>query len=189
MANPMANPLLPDDISLFLEQVGDAVPLPKQNYVEPFRRRPPPRPLPRPADQDRNAFNPTLLETDVVTEDLLEFARPGVQRRLLQELRRGQIAPQLELDLHGLSVAYAQETLDAFLKECQRRKLRCVRIIHGKGSRSADGQSILKCKVNYWLRCYDAVLAFSSTPRWDGGSGAAYVLLRNSRKNHADKKR
>ena len=60
--------------------------------------------------------------------------------------------------------------------------MRCVRIIHGKGSRSEEGQPVLKHKVNYWLRCRDEVLAFTSATGRDGGTGALYVLLRNPRK-------
>jgi len=171
----------PEDLHLFREQMADAVPL-EQDRAEPFQRRPPPRPLPQPAYLDETEGGTTLSEAEVVTGEFLEFVRPGVQQRVLQELRRGHIEPQLELDLHGLSVAYAQQTLDAFLRECRRRLLRCARIIHGKGSRSEQGQPVLKRKVNYWLRCYDDVLAFTSATRRDGGTGALYVLLRNPRK-------
>ena len=41
---------------------------------------------------------------------------------------------------------------------------------------------MLKCKVNYWLRLREDVLAFCSATRGDGGTGAAYVLLRNPNK-------
>lgn len=174
-------PLLPDDIKLFRTQMADAIPL-KQDHIEPFRKHPAPRPRPRIIESQDAIMDSPISEAEVITSDFLEFSRPGVQKRLLHALRKGQIPPQLDLDLHGLTVTYAQENLDIFLKECQRRALKCVRIIHGKGIRSEGQQPILKCKVNYWLRCYNNVLAFSSAPRWDGGSGAAYVLLRNSRK-------
>lgn len=177
----MADRQSPEDMQLFRDEMADAIPL-EQQHTEPFFRRPPPRPVPQPADLQEAEWGASLSEAEVVTGDFLEFARPGVQSRVLQELRRGHIEPQLELDLHGLSVAYAQESLHAFLQESRRRLLRCVRIIHGKGSRSAQGQPVLKCKVNYWLRCRDEVLAFTSATRWDGGTGAVYVLLRNPRK-------
>ena len=50
-------------------------------------------------------------------------------------------------------------------------------IIHGKGQGSKDQQPILKQKTNQWLRQRDEVLAFCSAPRWNGGTGATYVLL------------
>jgi DNA-nicking Smr family endonuclease len=177
----VADPQGPDDLHLFREEMADAEPL-RQNRTEPFRRPPPPRRLPQPADLREGLAEATLSEAEVVTGEVLDFARPGVQHRVRQQLRAGHLAPQLELDLHGLTVAYAQETLDAFLQECCRRALRSVRIIHGKGYRSEQGQPVLKCKVNYWLRLYDDVLAFTSASRRDGGTGAVYVLLRNPRK-------
>ncbi len=171
-----------DDLQLFREAMGDAVPM-KQDRSEPYKRKPPPRPLPQPAHLKENEEDiSTLSEAEVQTGEFLEFARPGVQKRILQELRRGHIEVDLEVDLHGLTVAYAHETLGEFLRECRARHVRCVRIIHGKGYRSENRQPVLKSKVNYWLRLREEVLAFCSTTSRDGGTGAVYVLLRNPRK-------
>lgn len=81
------------------------------------------------------------------------------------------------LDLHGLRVVEARLALAGFLAHAIRHRLRVVQIIHGKGYRSEDRQPILKQKINQWLRQRDEVLAFCSAPRFDGGTGAAYVLL------------
>jgi DNA-nicking Smr family endonuclease len=43
---------------------------------------------------------------------------------------------------------------------------------------------VLKQKLNLWLRQREEVLAFTSAPRHDGGTGAAYILLRNPHKKH-----
>lgn len=173
--------MLPDDFQLFRDHVGDVVPI-KSARVEEFHRRPPPRPLPKTHQIHDTKDTTVVAESKIITDQFITFFRPGIQIRVLEKLRQGQITPQLELDLHGLRVADAEATLDIFLKECRQRKLRCICIIHGKGNRSDGGQSILKCKVNYWLRCYTDVLAFTSAPRWDGGTGAVYVLLRNPNK-------
>jgi DNA-nicking Smr family endonuclease len=101
---------------------------------------------------------------------------------VLFSLQRGQIEPTLELDLHGLTTEYARALLRAFLADCAHRRVRCAKIIHGKGRGSAQRQPVLKCKVNYWLRLREDVLAFCSAPRYDGGTGAVYVLLRNPAK-------
>jgi DNA-nicking Smr family endonuclease len=175
--------LPPEEEQLFREEMADAIPL-EQSRPEPFRRRLPPHPLPQPAHL-LNGGDETveLSESEVHTGEFLEFSRPGVQQRVLQELRRGHIEPTLDLDLHGLTVSYARETFDEFLIECQRRHVRCARIIHGKGYRSENRQPVLKQKINYWLRLREEVLAFCSATRRDGGTGAVYVLLRNPRKN------
>jgi len=74
----------------------------------------------------------------------------------------------LELDLRGLTTAYAERILDEFLRDCARRGVCCTLIIHGKGSRSPERRPVLKRKLNYWLRRYDEGLAFCSATRRDG---------------------
>lgn len=168
------------DLELFREEVQDAERL-TQDTAEPYRRRPPPVPIPRPVESpDENAAG--LSESEIDTPEHLLFARPGVQRRVLAELQRGAFEVELEVDLHGLYAEHARQLLADFLAECQHRRVRCARIIHGKGHRSSGNQPVLKQKVNYWLRLYEQVLAFCSATRRDGGTGAVYVLLRNPNK-------
>ncbi len=169
------------DLELFRAAVTDAERL-VPDHAEPYRRRPAPIPRARPEPPDEDELD-DLSEAEVATHDYLEFARPGIQRRLMLELQRGHLDVGLELDLHGLTAEVARETLREFLRECAERRVRCARIIHGKGSGS--GQPVLKRKVNYWLRLRKDVLAFCSATRRDGGAGAVYVLLRNPRKAHA----
>jgi DNA-nicking Smr family endonuclease len=170
----------PADLALFHEQVQDAQPL-REESIEPYRRRPPPIPRPRPLELPEDA-GVTLSESEIETHEFLSFARPGVQQRVLAELRRGAIAVGLEVDLHGLTVEIARRVLAEFLLECGHRRVRCARIIHGKGIRSSSAQPVLKQKVNYWLRLHGEVLAFCSATRGDGGTGAVYCLLRNPNK-------
>lgn len=170
----------PADLDLFRAEVADAEPLPSPGPV-PYRERPRPIPRPRPPELPEDG-GAVLSEAEVETGDFLSFSRPGVQRRLLADLERGAIEVALEVDLHGLGVDLARHTLAEFLTECGRRRVRCARIIHGKGIRSSGRQPILKQKVNYWLRLHEEVLAFCSATRRDGGTGAVYVLLRNPNK-------
>ena len=169
------------DLELFRQHVQDAEPIAHQ-AAEPYRQRPPPVPRPREVELPEDAGRALLSESEVETHDFLEFARPGVQRRVLGELQRGAIEVELEVDLHGLTAELARRVLDDFLTECAHRRVRCARIIHGKGFGSSGRQPVLKQKVNYWLRLYDQVLAFCSATRRDGGTGAVYVLLRNPNK-------
>jgi DNA-nicking Smr family endonuclease len=173
------------DLELFREHVQDAEPI-QHPVAEPYRRRPPPVPRPRTAELPEDAHPAVLSESEVETHEFLEFARPGVQRRVLGDLQRGGIEVELEVDLHGLTAEVARRVLDAFLTECAHRRVRCARIIHGKGFGSSGRQPVLKQKVNYWLRLYDQVLAFCSATRRDGGTGAVYVLLRNPNKARRD---
>ena len=177
----MQKPILDAELELFRSQVQDAQPI-HHELAEPYLRRPPPVPRPRELPLPEGGAQAPLAESEVETHDFLLFARPGVQRRLLADLGRGAIEVGLEVDLHGLSVELARRTLAEFLAECAHRRVRCARIIHGKGQPSCGRPPVLKQKVNYWLRLYDQVLAFCSATRRDGGTGAVYVLLRNPNK-------
>lgn len=110
--------------------------------------------------------------------EALWFSRTGLQHGLLRKLRRGQCPIHGQLDLHGLTVPVAHAQVLNFLARHRAPRQSCVRIIHGKGHGSPQGRSILKHKVDQWLRQHDEVLAFCSAPMTDGGTGVTYVLLR-----------
>jgi len=119
-------------------------------------------------------YDPIELETG----DELSYKRPGVQNSILMKLRRGRFRIDGDLDLHGMIVRIAQLEVVKFLRECQRRDIYCVRIVHGKGCRSQQNRPVLKNQINKWLRQRDEVLAFCSARQIDGGTGAVYVLIR-----------
>ena len=160
----------------FRDAISNAIPH-RHDREEPFRQRPRPYPLPPKTEITRERPGDELFDLNIETGDELLFRRPGIQQRLFQELRRGHLPPQEMLDLHGLRVVEARRDLSRFLTHARRHRLRVVHIIHGKGYGSQEQQPILKQKVNQWLRQRDEVLAFCSAPRFDGGTGAAYVLL------------
>lgn len=157
----------------FLDEMSGVTPL-QEEIVKPWKKRPPPHPLkPQPKERDEQEF----VDVNITTHDFLEFQRSGVQHRLFRNLQRGAIPPENTLDLHGSRVAEARSALAEFIRDSAKKGLRCVRIIHGKGQRSAAQQPILKQKLNQWLPQRREVLAFVSAPRSDGGTGAVYVLL------------
>lgn len=162
----------------FRKLVSGARPL-KQDRVAPHRTRR--RPIPQQSLRDQRSVLASLLEEpdpEIETGEELSFARPGLQWSTLRKFRRGQYAVEAELDLHGRVVREAHLLIHAFLQDANLHGRRCVRIIHGKGRRSAGQVPVLKSKVNAWLRRRDEVLAFCSARPADGGTGAVYVLLR-----------
>lgn len=181
VAKKVGNDSNSHDTALFRDSVGEVRPV--KNRRLPLA---PPAPKPR-AEFKRRDEREVLAETmtgsvaaTLGTEagDELVFARPGIPRATLRKLRRGTFAVQDEIDLHGLTQAQAQQALRDFLLEVRRRRVRCVRIVHGKGLGSGQRGPVLKNRVNAWLRQLDEVLAFCSAPARDGGTGAIYVLLR-----------
>ena len=112
-------------------------------------------------------------------EEFIFFARSGLQQKTQKQLRQGKITIDDHLDLHGLSIDEARETLLEFIDFAQKQQIRCIRLVHGKGYRSDTDKPVLKNKVNTWLRQHPDILAFSSAQPGDGGTGAVYILLKS----------
>ncbi|KQQ54431.1 DNA mismatch repair protein MutS [Pseudomonas sp. Leaf127] len=117
---------------------------------------------------------------DVGPEDVLHWARDGVQEGQMRKLKLGQIAFEGSLDLHGMNVEMARETLWAFLAEATKLEVRCVRVTHGKAQRLDGKRPMIKSHVNTWLRQHPQVLGFCSCQARHGGAGALYVLLKRT---------
>jgi DNA-nicking Smr family endonuclease len=142
---------------------------------------PPPAPRARFRRADERAVLDESLHGDgpaLEVGEELNFRRPQIPARVLKDLRRGRYSIQDELDLHGLTATDARRLLLEFMQDAIASGRRCVRIIHGKGLRSGPGGPVLKSKLNRWLPQWDEVLAFTTAPARDGGTGALYVLLR-----------
>ncbi|GHT96536.1 hypothetical protein AGMMS49545_21750 [Betaproteobacteria bacterium] len=146
---------------------------------------PRPKPVPRQREQDETEALQESLHGTFSLEDHLEteeaFARAGLPRRTLADLRRGRWVIQAELDLHGYTREEARDALGAFIGGCLARGLRCVRVIHGKGNSSPGGLSVLKNLSRQWLARREEILAFCAAKPHDGGEGALMVLLRSQK--------
>jgi DNA-nicking Smr family endonuclease len=152
------------------------------------RRLPPggakPAPIARQSGLDeRSALvesmsGPISLDDAVDSGEELVFLREGVTRQVLRKLRRGHWVVEDSLDLHGMNRVEAALSVAEFLRRCGLRRLRCVRIVHGKGLGSRNREPVLKDKLRRWLALREEVLAFCQAPATQGGGGAALVLLR-----------
>ena len=114
----------------------------------------------------------------VFTQDDAAFVRGGYGPDLIKNLKRGKWPIGATLDLHGDTLEQARERLDRFLQSCLAHNIKCVRIVHGKGYGSKDGEPVLKQTIRRWLTQLEAVLAYAECAEADGGSGAVQVLLR-----------
>ena len=173
-----------EELSLFRQEVTDAVALPPVNKVEPPRPRIKPIPHQRLKDEKQVLLDSLADPWDILeqgeTGDELFFSRPGIPAAALRKLKRGGWVIQGELDLHGLRAKEARIALGGFLLHCARNDKRCVRIIHGKGLRSKNREPVLKHKLRHWLIQREDVLAYCQARPADGGSGAVIVLLKSS---------
>ena len=144
--------------------------------------KPRPKPRARFTKADERRALSESLQDDIDTlhhgyGDALRFHRSSVGRRTMRKLARGAYSVQAEIDLHGMTLAEAKPRLAEFVEFSAMQGKLCVRVVHGKGLGSGDRGPVLKNAVNRWLRKWDSVLAFVSTPQVDGGTGALYVLL------------
>ncbi|HEX6634954.1 MAG TPA: Smr/MutS family protein [Usitatibacter sp.] len=169
-----------DDIELFRAEMRGVRPAPPANRVEPWRPRPSPVPVQRIRDERAVLEELARLGAegdDAELEDDTLFLRPGLPRDILRKLRRTHWVIQEQLDLHGLTGDAAALETAAFLAECRRLGLRCVRIIHGKGLGSHGREPVLKRRIRKLLMRRDEVLAFVEPRAIHGGGGAVVVLL------------
>ena len=170
----------PEDIQLFRNSVGKVKPV-HDDRITPARRKLSPRPVFREMDEAevlRDLLSDYFEPGEMETGEELTFVRPGMQHKTLKKLRRGMFVVDAELDLHGMTVPIARQAVAGFLQECQRRRIQCARIIHGKGLGSRHRGPILKQKIGGWLQQRNEVLAYCSARSYDGGTGAVYVLLK-----------
>ncbi|MCC7325823.1 MAG: Smr/MutS family protein [Burkholderiales bacterium] len=165
---------------------ADVQRLPPANRATVHRPRPAPIPLHTLADErdvlqaSKYGDDPAPHSWDIGQEFEHEqnFVRKGLPPDLLTKLRRGHWSVQAELDLHGMIVNEAHDALADFIVASRARRLRCVRIIHGKGLTSPGKEPVLKGKVRRWLAHWDEVLAFTEAPQHAGGGGAVIALLK-----------
>jgi DNA-nicking Smr family endonuclease len=176
-----------DDRELFKEAMADVAPLERDRHL--------PLPVDRPVVSISQRERDALRELDGLvsgegglelqdTDDLIEGRVPSLDRRVLKQLSKGEFTVQSDLDLHGMTADEARALVESFITSAHARGLRCVRIVHGKGRRSPGGVSVIKTSLPRWLARGPArhlVLAYTSAPQHDGGSGATYVLLRKQR--------
>ena len=121
-----------------------------------------------------------LFDITLSTE-YVEGRRKGVGPSIMDKLRKGEIAVEAAVDLHGLGRRDARSRVREFINESRKLGRRCVLIVHGRGKRSRDGIPVLKQGLVSWMQAESGigrhVLAFATARACDGGTGAVYVLL------------
>ena len=118
----------------------------------------------------------------------LRGAPVSVDRKIWRGMKRGKLVPEAKLDLHGMTLARAQDALTEFVRRAHGDGLRLVLVITGKG-RGDFGPlptrpGALRHAVPHWLRSpplAGMVQQVSPAHRRHGGDGALYVYLRRAR--------
>ena len=114
----------------------------------------------------------------------------NMDRKTHGKLKRGKMAPEGRLDLHGMTMEQAHPRLVAFILRAQADGKRLVLVITGKGKNRDEGlpipvrHGVLRHQVPHWLSVpplAQAVLQVSEAHLKHGGGGAYYVYLRRNR--------
>lgn len=164
-----------EDDALWQREIRDARPLRKRASTPPERAR-----ESAPTAPKQGAVGSTTGRAVAETCAALGGVDGATERRL----RRGLMAVEARLDLHGHTQAEAHSELATFLMQAQAAGLRCVLVVTGRGD-PAGGRGVLRRNLPEWLsaptfRPY--VLATAPAHARHGGEGARYVLLRRRRR-------
>jgi len=113
-----------------------------------------------------------------------------MDRKRYERMKRGKLAPEARIDLHGMTLAQAKPALTDFILRAHASQKRLVLVITGKGrERDQPGPipvkfGVLKHEVPHWLTSSPLdgmVLQIESAHQRHGGGGAIYVYLRRVR--------
>jgi DNA-nicking Smr family endonuclease len=177
-----------DDLALWKRIAANVQPLKQPPTLAPKRPAPPAAPEPKPAAPAKATAKPKPASPSPATPVTVKPApaAPSLDRRTATKLKRGQIAVEARLDLHGMTQGEAHRELIHFIAESRAAGRRCVLVVTGVGTlRGEAGAGVLRRSVPRWLAepaLSEAVLSFAPAEPRHGGHGALYVLLRRKRK-------
>lgn len=124
----------------------------------------------------RETPSPIIYNTRNVARQISDG---GIDKRLFQRLKRGNIPIEDDIDLHGCDEKTARLKVKNFIYDCYAQHKRCLLIMTGKG------KGILQKSIRQYIdHCdiCDMILATSTAQPKDGGSGAIYIYLRKNKK-------
>ena len=101
----------------------------------------------------------------------------ALDRRTATRLKRGTLAIEAKLDLHGMTQAEAHDALTRFIVRAQKHGSRAVLVVTGKSG-------VLHGAVPRWLEEGDnrkRIVAIRRAYAQHGGEGALYLMLRRVR--------
>lgn len=178
------------DADLFAAAMADVKPLDKKRRTSRSAKSTPlaaaPSVIPRPKAEGPLKQRERSLAALGMTRKVPELSTDDrtFDRDVSRALSRRRLSPEASLDLHGMTLAAAEQAVGQFLERAAARDLRVVLVVTGKGLRKESGRLIggrIRSEFVGWLNRADYrayVRAVRSAHAHHGGSGAFYLLLR-----------
>jgi DNA-nicking Smr family endonuclease len=179
------NPVLSKtDEEIFLEAMADV------REIKEFRKMPvqQPRKIERQRVKTDNSIGilQQIVDGEIKirlsdTGEYIEWVSPCIRKDIARKLHQGDFSVQDYIDLHGMTLREAEEAFRLFFQQALKRRLFCIKVIHGRGLRSPNGP-VLKEALKTWLqgKLRKRILAYSSAKDCDGGLGATYIILQTN---------
>jgi DNA-nicking Smr family endonuclease len=104
-----------------------------------------------------------------------------LSKKMLSQLRKGQLPIEATVDLHGHNSEAAHGMFEHFIGQAVASGKRLLLIITGKGQHSAGGVGILQQSILPWINNAEfagRVLFVDYALPKHGGTGAFYIILR-----------
>lgn len=182
LREPKANDIRSDE-ELFRDAMADVRKIPE--FSGPPRRHSPRTARPScPRDDAIDTLQRIVRGQEKIrisdTAEYMAWVKPRVRKDILEKLHRGDYAVQDAIDLHGMTLAEAEDALFHFFRSSVQKGLFCVKVIHGRGLRSPRGPVLKEAMKKLLHRSFSKwVLAYATASQGDGGLGATYILLKS----------
>jgi DNA-nicking Smr family endonuclease len=183
-----------DDRDLWQRAMRGVDPLRDVPLLDPDLAATPAKPMPLPRSIGGPRIKPFAIGATARPEPAPQKPSdrfdPKMDKRQFDRFRKGKLAIDGRVDLHGMTADVAHRALIAFVQQSDAAGHRVLLVITGKGrtARETDGISpasgVLRRAVPMWLRqapLSSVVLQVVSASRQHGGDGALYVYLRRRR--------
>ncbi|WP_299266663.1 endonuclease SmrB [uncultured Psychrosphaera sp.] len=131
----------------------------------------------RTSDNKPNLKNPAVFhfsdeyEPLITSNQTLSYVEDGFPAYYTKLLRRGDVRPEVILDLHGYNKEQTKFDLAAMIKDCKIKHIPCACVVHGVGG------GILKAKLPHYLIQHPDVIALHQAPLEWGGQGAIVFII------------
>ncbi len=172
-----------DELELWRHVAQTVRPIKSRRRTAKPKEEAPPAPKPQSAKPAPALPAMPTPSQPVKPHELTHGLSHGIDRRQAERFRKGKLAIEGKIDLHGRTQQDAHDDLLAFLKRARTASKRCVLVVTGKGMTTAR-TGVLRQAVPRWLNepAFRAlVLAFDYAEPQHGGEGALYVLLKRVR--------